>query len=294
MSLATLNWQGTPHLRLYDPTSLEVLRLARLGGRARDVVAGLAELPWLVGASDGEIATRLQVQATVVAEVMGHLRCWGWFASIEGSEALRREQLVALSNRLRGVLDVRDSSPPGPAVKAIITLPERSTALRVALARTPDYYETRDGFAHIAARARKRLVFLIPFIDRTGADAVCNMLANTDARERIVITRPDSKGERHYLRNVPQLREAGATILEYWLEQDKAVTGLNAETFHAKLVVADAEVVYVGSSNLIASSLDGGLECGVILEGLAAKPFCIIIDAVVAIARPLGPEHSRS
>ena len=196
--------------------------------------------------------------------------------------------LGRLSHRLRGVLDATEARPKGPAPQAIITLPKASTALRAALRDLPDSYETRDGFAHVAARARTRLVFLVPFIDAAGADALCRMLSESAARELKIVVRPDSRGERHYLRHAARLKAAGATLLEYWLERDSGdAPGLPAETFHAKVVLADQDVVYVGSSNLLASSLDGGLECGVLVEGESALPFRDIVDAVVSVARPV-------
>lgn len=276
-----------------DPPPQDAIRLARLGGRARVVVDGLARLPALVGDRDATIAATLQVQQADVAAVMGRLAAWGWIRSNPGGTSERRlavkpDVLAGLGQRLRGILDTQQTPERSPSATPIITLPETSLALRRALGTETGCYETRDGFAHVAARARRRLVFLMPFMDSAGADALCQMLAASDATERIVIVRPDSRLNRHYERFLPQMAAVGARVLEYWLARDEPGDGPAAETFHAKVVLADDEVAYVGSSNLMASSLDGGLECGVLLEGDAARPFRLILEAVVAVSRPIA------
>lgn len=275
-----------------DPPPQDVMRLARLGVRARAVVEGLARQPSLVGDRDATIAATLQVQQPDVAAVTGQLAAWGWLRSNPGGTSERRltvqpDVLVGLGQRLRGILDAQQALERSSSATPIITLPETSLALRRALGTETGCYETRDGFAHVAARARHRLVFLMPFMDSAGADALCQMLEASGATERIVVVRPDSRLNRHYERFLPQMAAAGARVLEYWLARDEPGDGPAAETFHAKVVLADDEVVYVGSSNLLASSLDGGLECGVLLEGDAARPFLQIVEAVVAVSRPV-------
>lgn len=275
-----------------DPPQRDAIRLARLGGRARVVVEGLARLPALAEDRDATIAATLQVQQADVAAVMGQLAVWGWVRSNPGGTSERRlvvepSLLNGLGQRLRGILDAQQAPERSPSTTPIITLPETSRALRRALGPEAEFYETRDGFAHVAARARRRLVFLMPFIDSAGAEALCQLLRATGVSERIVIVRPDSRLNRHYARFLPQLKAVGADVLEYWVPRDTRGDGPAAETFHAKLVLADQELVYVGSSNLLGSSLDGSLECGVLLDGEAARPFRLIVEAVVSVSNPI-------
>ena len=129
-------------------------------------------------------------------------------------------------------------------------------------------------------------------MDETGADAVTALLRRCDVPRKVVIARPDARGIRHYARFAARIEAAGGEVREYWLPRT-GTEGPAAETFHAKLVMADTNLVYVGSSNLMASSLDGGLECGVLLEGRHATPFCRIVEAVLAISRPLAKQGPR-
>src|SRR5262249_7964595 len=62
---------------------------------------------------------------------------------------------------------------------------------------------------------------------------------------------------------------------------------LQIETFHAKLVVADEALAYVGSANLLSSSEGLCLETGFLVEGAAASDVARLVDAVLRIARKL-------
>ena len=274
-----------------EPSPEEMLPLCRLGLRARAIVEELARSPSLVRDPDAVVAAHVQTQTADVSEVLDHLAAWGW---LEYASSRRRQLVVdsptlaALSNRLRGMLDGRWlAEREAVEVVPVVTLPETSDALRGFLGREADAsFETRDGFSHVASRARRRIVFLVPFMDATGAEAVARMLSACDAQKKIVIARPDSRGNRHYAKFTPQLTAVGAEVREYWRSRGGAA-GPAMETFHAKLVLADTDLVYVGSSNLMASSLDDGLECGVLLEGQHARPFCRIVEAVLAVSSPL-------
>lgn len=275
---------------LRDPPAEEVLALCRLGHRGRAIVDGLARDPSLASDGDATIAAALQGRTADVDAVFGRLAAWGWVSAPPGGGrrmAADRAAMTALSHRLRGMLEAQAlAERVEPEVVPIATLPESSVALRGALGDVSGtWFETRDGFAHVAARARDSLVFLVPFMDATGAEAVADMLGRCQARRKVVVARPDSRGVRHHLRFADRLAAAGAELREYWLPRADP-GGPAAETFHAKLVVADRHLVYVGSSNLMASSLDGGLECGVLLEGAHARPFCRLVEAVLSISSP--------
>lgn len=56
------------------------------------------------------------------------------------------------------------------------------------------------------------------------------------------------------------------------------------ETFHAKVVLCDRSVAYLGSSNVTAASLEHSMEMGVVLEGRAAARVADVIDAVLKSA----------
>jgi phosphatidylserine/phosphatidylglycerophosphate/cardiolipin synthase-like enzyme len=71
------------------------------------------------------------------------------------------------------------------------------------------------------------------------------------------------------------------TIFDYTLPREG---GKGVETFHAKLVLADATRAYVGSSNMTWGSLEHSMELGLVVAGAAAKRLAILTDAIVGIA----------
>ena len=56
------------------------------------------------------------------------------------------------------------------------------------------------------------------------------------------------------------------------------------ETFHAKVVVADDTLAYVGLANLLSSSEGLSLETDLLVEGGAAAQVAPLVDAVLRVA----------
>jgi len=78
------------------------------------------------------------------------------------------------------------------------------------------------------------------------------------------------------------------SVRDYHLSHAAAAgRALPIETFHAKLIVADDTLAYVGSANLLNSSEGLSLETGLLVEGAAAVQVARLVDAVLRIARPL-------
>jgi hypothetical protein len=255
-------------------------RLRRIADRAALVAAALGRQPSLVSCADVEIAAKAGTVPAAVSELVRALTEWGWIEGVGSARRLLVESgwVTALSWRLHGIADCASMDAGPRMVEPVITLPVGAKRLRAALTDELDAHATRDGFAHVAANARNRLVFLVPFIDATGADVLVRMLHSTPATERVIVVRPDSHGTRWYSPH------------QYWhLPVIAPSQAMRPETFHAKLAMADHELAYVGSSNLMASSLDDSLECGVLVRGESAGVFGALIDAVLAISTPVPP-----
>jgi phosphatidylserine/phosphatidylglycerophosphate/cardiolipin synthase-like enzyme len=78
------------------------------------------------------------------------------------------------------------------------------------------------------------------------------------------------------------------SVRDYHLSHSVAEgRALPIETFHAKVVVADDTLAYVGSANLLNSSEELSLETGLLVEGAAAVQVARLVDAVLRVARAL-------
>jgi phosphatidylserine/phosphatidylglycerophosphate/cardiolipin synthase-like enzyme len=82
-----------------------------------------------------------------------------------------------------------------------------------------------------------------------------------------------------------RLSAAGVAIHEYFRERVTKGRGRHAaETFHAKIVLADQVAAYVGSANFLRSSKELSLECGVLLEGQTVKQVHDVVQSMLQIS----------
>jgi phosphatidylserine/phosphatidylglycerophosphate/cardiolipin synthase-like enzyme len=79
----------------------------------------------------------------------------------------------------------------------------------------------------------------------------------------------------------------GVDVLDYTLP----VQG-GFETFHAKILLADDHLAYVGSANMTAFARHS-MELGILTDGRAARVVASIVRAVETIARPIKAPGSR-
>jgi hypothetical protein len=177
------------------------------------------------------------------------------------------------------------SKPASPLAqtKFVVTLPPEPSPLRRALeADIASAYtaliDTTDAFRHIALRAHSRLVVMMPYIDRSGAQWALEVFRLTKAHERILILRDVSKIDA--LGPVGGELRSAVTAMHDYGGVDPEIT--LKETFHAKIVLADGSAAYVGSANLLRRSRETNLECGMLVEGPAVFGVKVLVDAVLA------------
>jgi phosphatidylserine/phosphatidylglycerophosphate/cardiolipin synthase-like enzyme len=81
------------------------------------------------------------------------------------------------------------------------------------------------------------------------------------------------------------LRAQGVGVWDYHLPHAASARPLPLETYHAKIVLADERLAYVGSANLLGSGDGTSLEAGVLVGGSAATQVARLVDGVIRIAR---------
>jgi cardiolipin synthase/putative cardiolipin synthase len=65
-------------------------------------------------------------------------------------------------------------------------------------------------------------------------------------------------------------------------------TGRQAYATHAKMLVVDRQLCYIGSANLTVTSLSSNFELGIVLEGPEVATATAVFDAVFDAATPVG------
>jgi hypothetical protein len=164
---------------------------------------------------------------------------------------------------------------PMPPSNLALELPE-------APGRPGGYLPTSSALLRIAQAARSRLVVMTPFIDGYGFGWLRTVFDAAPAQaQRILILREVGRYAVDLsVHHAEWLRAHNVSVRDYHLPHSiKNNRMLPIETFHAKIVLADAGLAYVGSG-------DGtSLEAGTLLDGGAAAQVARLIDGVLRVAR---------
>jgi hypothetical protein len=203
-------------------------------------------------------------------------------------------ELQRLANVLSGADHFRRMHLNPAAIELAVTMPLVPSYLEKELAATlgrpGGFLTTSAAFSRLAQAASRRLVVMTPFIDAGGFRWLRRVFEATraDCQKILVLRNTDQYTVELGVHNADWLRAMQVSVRDYHLSH-AAATGraLPIETFHAKLIVADETLAYVGSANLLYSSEGLSLETGLLVEGGAAIQVATLVDAVLRVARSL-------
>lgn len=197
--------------------------------------------------------------------------------------------LRALKDNLEGIASYLHLHKDRDTVQLVVTEPGLKSALRTAIDKTralsPVVFQTSDVFFNLARAATRDLTVVAPFIDDHGANFLVELFSICElAVHRHLICRPLTEPEcgDAFRRRAGDFRRLDVRVYEYALP---SLLRSGRETFHAKIVLADAAEFYVGSSNFMASALERSFECGVIVRGETATELNSVLAAVRSIAK---------
>ena len=147
--------------------------------------------------------------------------------------------------------------------------------------------DTEEALPAIAEAASERFCLMTPYVDAVGAPVVANLFQRVapDVR-KVLIVRAEANDEMPLgLEAVrPILKELNVSVLNFRVERGSA---RGNETSHAKVVLADDVLAYVGSLNMNRWSLEYSLELGVRLRGAAARDIARVVDAAERVCSSL-------
>lgn len=218
-------------------------------------------------------------------------------ASNDGADwgsPLAAAELLRLAQMLRGADHFRRLRTDASSSEFVVTLPMAPSRLAEELTssagRPGGYLSTPDAFVRLAQAASQRLVIMTPFIDGRGFEWLRTVLtAVRPGVERYVILRDV---EQHAVdlsvEHRDWLRDLNVRVLDYYLPHPRSSgRALPIETFHAKLVLADESLAYVGSANVLGLGEGTSLEAGILVDGRGAAQVARLVDGVLRIARRL-------
>lgn len=173
--------------------------------------------------------------------------------------------------------------------QVVLTTPPRPSVLEQELSalgwRTAELEPTEHAFHAMVRAARRRVVVMTPFFDIRGASWLQELLSYAaPGVERNLILRSLENFDRQdyplgFNSISSWLKAQGVRVFNYSIAR---MGDGGRETFHAKVILCDRSVAYLGSSNMTAASLEHSKEMGVVLQGRAAVDVAEVIDAVLA------------
>lgn len=225
---------------------------------------------------------RAMVTVEIVTEIGPNL----WISSAG------EQEMMNLVLQLSGATNFQRVHKDKDEVQVVLTLPEEPSRLCKVLPEQGPYCAklgaTDSVLAKIAHEARFRLIIVTPFIDRVGAEWIANMFRLTDGKPvtRILILR-DYHLAKHSLSGIAnELDRLQVRLFDYYIRHEGRRRPF--ETFHAKFVLGDDDQAYIGSANMLESSLEVALEVGVLVRGRSVLDIKRLVDSMLAVSLPIN------
>jgi hypothetical protein len=205
---------------------------------------------------------------------------------------LNREELIRLSTMLRGAEHFRRLRSDVQNLELAVTMPMVPSHLENQLPGAPGrpggHLDTPAAFLRVAAAARNRFVVLTPFVNRFGFEWMHRLMASVgSSAQRILVLRDiDVHAIDLAVHHREWLQQLNVSVFDYNISHpptSKRV--LPMETFHAKIILADDSLAYVGSANFLGSGSGTSLEAGVLVDGRAASQVARLVEGILRVAR---------
>jgi hypothetical protein len=190
-----------------------------------------------------------------------------------------------LSTFLDGAAEMRRTLGDSGIATAVVTMPPEPSAIGAALPTVglahAALISTQSAFERLADQAASRFTIMTPFLNDDGLAFALDLFSRTSAARRCLIVRRSGSARTTIERFGNELRGAGVLALDYTLP-----TGNGFETFHAKILLADRDLAYVGSANMTAFARHS-MELGILADGRTAQVVATVVRAAEKIATPI-------
>ncbi len=166
---------------------------------------------------------------------------------------------------------------------AVVTMPPLPSSIGRALPSTglahAALIPTAEAFDRVSDAASASLSVMTPFLNEEGLRWAIQIFHRTRASQRRLIVRAVGLCRDTIDEHRDEIRSAGVDVLNYSLPSSDG----SYETFHAKVVLADSSLAYVGSANFLAYARHS-MELGILADGKAAQVIASVVRAVEAVA----------
>ena len=156
--------------------------------------------------------------------------------------------------------------------QVVLTKPPQPSELEKKLSalgwRTTELEVTEHAFNGMIRAARRRVVVMTPFLDSKGAAWLQELFSYVapGVECTLILRSLEDSTRKDYPVGfdaiAPWLRSHEVRVFNYSIPRTEG----GRETFHAKAVLCDRSLAYLGSSNVTAASLEHSMEMGVVLQ----------------------------
>jgi len=187
---------------------------------------------------------------------------------------------------LEGAASMRMTLSEEARALAIVTLPLAPSAIERALPLTgfahASLLSTDEALKRISTTAVGSMTVMTPFLNEDGLAVVLSRFQETRAPVRRLIVRQLGGAKDIVIAKSAAISTLGIEVLDYTLP-----AGDGFETFHAKVALADQDLVYVGSANMTVFARHS-LDLGILADGRAAKVIASVVRAIERVATPVA------
>ena len=184
---------------------------------------------------------------------------------------------------LAGMAAMRERVVAEEAALTAVTLPSPPSAIAAALPATGLSYaamiSTEDAMRRVADMAVVKLTVMSPFLNHGGLAFAVELFERSPAKAKSLVVRGSAGARSALAQGRQQIEGLNLRVLDCLLPGKDGY-----ETSHAKVVLADDRLAYVGSANML-SHLHRSLEIGNVVRGNAARVVASVIHAVEAVSR---------
>ncbi len=199
-----------------------------------------------------------------------------------------RDRLREFTQRVsvvRAVLDsLKNQESNSSYVELIATLPKD-----LPLERSAEYsiFPLSAALHRLIVESEKEIVILSPFFEKRGFEFLASALLSAARRgvNTTIISRkledtdsPNFKTISAFVRRAAAEGQRGRFRIYEYLEDSDDNGGV---AFHAKVMLADERVAYIGSANLTGRGMADRLEIGVLLRGPVVRIVGYLVRAVL-------------
>jgi hypothetical protein len=260
---------------------------------ARSLVAGLGAYcvaaAALARAIDGRVGNTIDSSslpdqsAGALQRVTDDFIARGWLSRTVGGWSVGPANPPSgLAAFLEGAAAMRTAMPDDGRATTVVTMPPPPSIVGAALPATglahAGLVPTQEAFMRLADAATRSFTIMTPFLNDQGLAITLRLFRRTKAPRKCLIVRRSGFARAAVDRGKQEISNLNIEVLDYALAVDGGY-----ETFHAKVLLADQDLAYVGSANMTAFARRS-MELGIITDGRAARVVASIVRAVERIA----------